>query len=271
MRLIETRGAKIGRCNICGNVGNLTDDHTPPKGCTRIGAVQLHYITERLNVGKTKSNGRISQNGVKYRTLCAHCNSTMLGIHYDPTFIDFVNSISSILKSDLYLPGVIPIKTKPQRVMRSLLGHLSAQGVNGYNKGEFTEPIRDYILDETKPLPDSLKIYFWLYPFRHYIMARDCAYKDFQYSEHVLIWFLKFYPVAFMITFKEPDSYAFPFPFYCLSSWGQEQIDFEIDVQIDLWNIPPEDWPETPSNHSQSLRVYGQEAIVSFRHEKKKT
>lgn len=144
VRLIETRGAKIGRCNICGDVGNLTDDHTPPKGCTRIGAVQLLYITERLNVDKTKSNGRISQNGVKYKTLCSRCNNTMLGINYDPTFIDFVNSISSILKSNLYLPGVIPIKTKPQRVMRSLLGHLSAQGVNRYKKGPLTEPIRDY-------------------------------------------------------------------------------------------------------------------------------
>ncbi|MBI5437290.1 MAG: hypothetical protein HY937_09330 [Nitrosomonadales bacterium] len=258
--LIATRGPKFGECNICGDNTKLTEDHTPPKGCIKIGQVELHHITEHLAIERTKSKGYLSQNGVKYRTLCARCNNGFLGARYDQSLIDFVNGIGNSLRSEWPLPHVLSIRTKPQKLMRSLLGHLSAQGVGRYQKGSLTEPIRDYFLDETKPLPDGLKIYFWLYPFKHHVMARDCGYVDLRIQEPVVVWFLKFFPVAFMVTFEEPASYSFPF--VCLSSWGKEQIDFEAELPVDLRSITPEYWPEAPTRNS--VVMYGQEAIVSF-------
>jgi hypothetical protein len=71
--LIVTKGPKEGRCNICGEEGKLTEDHTPPKGCIKIKQVELHHIIQHLNAEQPQSKGRISQNGVKYRTLCARC------------------------------------------------------------------------------------------------------------------------------------------------------------------------------------------------------
>lgn len=258
--LIETRGPRFGKCNICGSYGKLTEDHTPPKSCVNIGQVELHHIVEHLNIERSRTKGRLSQNGVKYRTLCGRCNTAMLGAKYDPTLIEFVNSIGSYLRSSLHLPPVTLVKTKPQRLMRAILGHLSAQGVDRYEKGPITEPLKEYFLDETKPLPSLIRVYFWPYPFKSHVMARDCGYLDTRLQEHVSIWFLKFFPVAFLVTFDEPPVYQFSLG--CLSQWGQGQIDHEVEVSVNIQNMPPQYWPEAPT--PDSVVIYGQDAIVSF-------
>ena len=130
MPLVETRGPKVGRCNICGTDGPLTEDHTPPKGCVRPTTVELHHIHARLQPERVK--GRISQNGVKFRTLCGRCNSHFLGAEYDPTLIKFAQDVALVLRQDILLPTTVAIRTKPQRLMRSVIGHVWAQGVNAY-------------------------------------------------------------------------------------------------------------------------------------------
>lgn len=131
MSLIKTKGHKTGICNICGNDGALTEDHTPPKGCIKVGQVVVHHITECLHLEKPKSKGRLLNNGVKYRTICSRCNNTLLGAEYDPEFISFVNQIGTYLKTELHLPPTLTVTTKPQRVIRALLGHLCAPPVSG--------------------------------------------------------------------------------------------------------------------------------------------
>lgn len=260
--LIETRGPKQGICNICGVDGPLSEDHTPPQGCIKVTQVELHHIMQILSVELPKSKGRVSQNGVKYRTLCSHCNSGLLGTKYDPIFIEFVNELGDYLKSKIHLPLTIKIKTKPQKLMRSLLGHMAAQGVNRYQKGNITEQFRDYILDETCDLPDSLNVYFWPYPYKRHVMARDCTLLDTMIDEPVSIWFIKFFPVAFMVTIDEPKGYEFN-EIGCLSSYRSIKIDEEIDVSINLKKIIHPHWPELPISNNLFL-IYGQEAITSF-------
>jgi hypothetical protein len=58
-------------------------------------------------------------------------------------------------------------------VMRSVLGHLRAMGIGRYRKGHMTEPMCDYILDRTLPLPNQIRFYYWLYPFRRRVLVRD--------------------------------------------------------------------------------------------------
>ncbi len=259
-QLIATRGPKLGRCNICGEEAELTEDHTLPKGCKNIGQVELHHIIEHLNIERTSRKGRLSQNGVKYRTLCGRCNNSVLGTRYDPVFISFVNDIGNFLRSGLHLPRIMTVRTKPQKVMRALLGHLCAQGVGRYEKGPLTEPLKEYFLDDTRTLPDALKIYFWPYPFKHHVMARDCGYLDIRLHDTVVVWFLKFFPVAFLVTINEPAS--FQFSYASLSSWGRDKLEYEVDIPVDFRNIPNEYWPEAPTDNSVIL--YGPEAIVSF-------
>lgn len=101
---IITRGARIGPCNIRGIVGPLTEDHIPSKGVSRLSQVVILKLIDPLGVERAKKSGRISQNGVKFRTLCARCNNKRLGIHCDPTLISFTRAIRSYLDSALHLP-----------------------------------------------------------------------------------------------------------------------------------------------------------------------
>jgi len=59
----------------------------------------------------------------------------------------------------MVLPAILGFEAKPQRIMRSLLGHISAQGVGRYRKGAITEPLKNYILDLAVPLPNEIRIY----------------------------------------------------------------------------------------------------------------
>ena len=260
--IIATRGPKLGRCNICGRFGKLTEDHTPPKGCIKIGQVQLQHIINHLNTDKPAGKGRLLQNGVKYRTLCQECNNTYLGTMYDPAFIKFVNTVGEYLKTTIALPKVIPTEIEPQKVIRSLIGHLSAQGVDRYDKGKDTEPIRDYFLDETLPLPSHIKVYYWLFPYKNHVMARDCAYLDLRVGEPCVIWFIKFFPIAFLVTFNEPKGLSFNVSE--LSRWRDKPINYKIKEYVGLEGFPHQFWPEAPTDHS--VIMYGKEAIVSYRY-----
>ncbi|NOT17334.1 MAG: hypothetical protein HOP20_04600 [Sulfuriferula sp.] len=255
--LIETRGPKTGKCNICGELGPLTEDHTPPKGCLKPRQVEIHHISSLLSQGEAPTRGRRSQNGVKYRTLCHRCNNTLLGARYDPLFIEFVNNIGQLLKTSMQLPSALSIRGQPQAILRSLLGHIAAQGVDRYLKGPLTESIRDYILDETKPFPEELCAYYWVYPYKPHVMVRDAAFLDIPSGKPFSIWLLKFFPVAFLVTWGRPTYLEYsPHSF---ESWRSCPFRYEVEMPLTLQPVLPVCWPEAPSN--RTVLVYGQEAI----------
>jgi hypothetical protein len=255
--LIATRGPKVGRCNICGEAGPLTEDHTPPKGCLKPTQVEIRHISSLLSTEVSRTRGRRSQNGVKYRTLCHRCNNTLLGAKYDPAFIAFVNAIAQLLTTSLVLPRVVSLRGQPQAILRSLIGHIAAQGVDRYLKGPLTEPIRDYILDETKPFPDGLCAYYWAYPHTPYVLVRDAAFLDIPSGNPFAIWLLKFFPVAFLITWGEP-AYLEYTP-HSFEPWRTCPFSYEDDLPVTVRPSLPAFWPEAPSD--RTILLYGQEAI----------
>lgn len=257
MLAITTRGPKRGQCNICGEFAQLTEDHTPPKGCYKPTQVELQSLLRRLSDTTDGRKSRHSQNGVKYRTLCGRCNNAILGARDDPPFIAFVNSVATLLQSTMVLPDVLSVSGQPQAIARSLLGHLSAQGVGRYRKGPHTEALRDYLLDETLPLPEPLHIFYWAYPYRSHVMARDAAYIDLGAGKPFAVWFLKFFPIAFMVAWDQPGD--LPFPTQSLDPWRAASYNTEIDLPVRLRPLPPEHWPEAPTDHS--VLALGSEAI----------
>lgn len=242
---------------MCGEVGALTEDHTPPKGCYKPTQVQIQSLLRRLGEEKGGRKSRLSQNGVKYRTLCGRCNNGLLGASYDPPFIAFVNRVSSILESSLALPNVLSVSGQPQAIVRSLLGHLSAQGVDRYRKGPHTESLRDFMLDSSLPLPAPLRVFYWAYPFRSHVMVRDAAYIDLGVGKPFGIWFLKFFPIAFCVTWDGPES--LPFGVHSLDPWRSAAYEDEAELPICIHPLVPEYWPEAPTDYS--VLAFGQEAI----------
>lgn len=256
---ISTLGPRQGVCNICGEHGRLTEDHTPPKGCIKVSQVEMHHIVQHLS-GEASAKGRISQNGVKYRTLCHRCNNNLLGTVYDPAFIAFINKIAIFIKTPISLPRLMTVRCQPQKIIRSLLGHMSAQGVNRYLKGPKTEAIRDYLLDCSLPLPLGIKIYYWLYPFGPHVMVRDAALIDLRVGKPTAMWLFKFFPVAFLVTWDEPEGYNFDLNSF--ESWRYSICDEEADLTIRLRPLIHQYWPEAPTDNSVIL--YGQEAMVAL-------
>lgn len=254
--LVETRGPKSGQCNLCGTHGPLTEDHTPPKGCYKPNQVELRSILHRLSSSTLDRKSTLSQNGVKFRTICAYCNNTLLGSLYDPPFINFVNQIANYLKSQLELPDLVTVKGQPQAIARSLLGHMAAQGVNRYKKGLDTETFRNYILDVSSPLPGNIRIYYWPHPHQSHIMVRDAAYGSTKNNTAFLFWLLKFFPLAFMVTWDELSLIPRLDNF---DRW--RNLPFETQSEIPILLRPPvnENWPEAPTD--DSVLVYSRDAI----------
>jgi hypothetical protein len=220
----------------------------------------IQHIADNLNVQNTTSNsGMKFQNGVKYRTLCSTCNNSILGAKHDPEFSRFTNEISRHLLSYRQLPQSIVIEAKPQRIMRSLLGHICAQGVDRYRKGEHTEEFRDYLLNDDLPLPDFLNIYYWIFPHQRQVLVRDSVLTDLNVNEPVFMWLMKFFPIAFFVAWDKPS--AMRFNLNELSAWREAGINDQIDIPVDFTVIPPKYWPEFPTE--TSFVVYGREAIAS--------
>lgn len=256
---INTYGLKFGQCNICGSHGRLTEDHTPPKACLRPTKIVLKHIGQLLSSEEPREKGRMLQNGVKYRTLCPRCNNTLLGSKYDPAFISFVNQIGKILKNPLYLPNTLQIQAQPQAVMRAVLGHISAQGVDRYLKGPHTESMRDYFLDVTKPLPLGIRIFYWAYPHRPFLLIRDAAYLDITNHQTFGFWLLKFFPVAFLVTWDLPDHLTSVG--HSLDKWRNSSFTDFANLPLTLRPLVSARWPEAPSDNH--VLLYANEAVFA--------
>ena len=79
MQKVITRGPRVGRCNICGKLGNLTEDHVPPKGSITPEKVGVRSLVQTMKAVDSRI-GQLFQNGVKFRTLCSTCNNVKLEI-----------------------------------------------------------------------------------------------------------------------------------------------------------------------------------------------
>lgn len=260
--LIRTRGNKSGQCNICGGVGGLTEDHSPPKSCVKPTAVQIRHIIDLLADRGVEEKGRISQNGVKFRTLCSRCNNDLLGLRYDPALASFTNKASQILSSRLRLPDVMSITGNPQRIMRSVVGIWRRRGVDRYLKGPETKAIRDSFIDDSIPLPENIRIYYWPFPHRGCIIFRDAAYLDIPTGQVAAIWLMKFFPISFMVAWEKTEDRMFNLP--CLSEWRMFPPDTAVELPLRLTQIPHRYWPEAPTN--TSVLTYGQEAMFAIPH-----
>lgn len=255
--MLVTRGAKHGQCNICGDIGPLTEDHTPPKGCARPTSMELQHVTARVDAAKAiklKAN-----DGVKYRTLCARCNNLLLGARYDPALIDFVNRVSAYLSSDIALPPTMTVSAQPALVIRAVWGHLAAVGVDRYLKGSDTDALRDYFLDDTQPSPSEMKLYYWLYPYRRQVLIRDAALGDLQQRWQATYWAMKFYPMAFAVWYPAKGNATLPMR--DLAYYVTPNAADYADVAIDLRPAPHELTLEAPTD--AQVILFGQDSIVA--------
>jgi hypothetical protein len=229
---------RFGKCNICLNPFKLTYDHVPPRGSTEIKAVEQENIFNRLTQKERRFN--ISQNGVKFRTLCSVCNNDKLGAKLDPILNDFSRSITLYLKSNLILPNYIEIETKPIVLIRAIIGHLLAAKINiDYSENE--NMMREIVFNYNETIPKEINIFYWIFPYENTIIMRDFAMPAVRnkFQDIGIFSVLKFFPVAYLLT-NLNEYEGLP----SLTSYSNFKFDERTKITINLKNVKKQDWPE---------------------------
>lgn len=254
---LVTKGPRQGHCNICDAYGPLTEDHVPPKGTIRVTQVEMLHIVDLLKAEGPKTSRRISQNGVKFRSLCAKCNNHYLGTNYDPELISFTNQVATLLKTQISLPSSTKVRIRPGHVARAVLGHLLAVGIERRARGDTGNDVVDFFLDQNKPFPSAMNIYCWVYPYNRQVLVRDAG-KFFELgAAFVVMWIMKYFPLGFMITWDQPKHLSFDLlnlKDYALISGGAA-----VEAPIRLKNPPAMHFPEEVEKNEMIL--YGDGAM----------
>ena len=97
----EFKRERVSACNICREIRELTWDHIPPQGSISLGAFEQQNLFDQLTVKPGERHYTISQNGIKFRTLCATYNNRELEKKLGPVLNDFSKQVCLFLKLKL--------------------------------------------------------------------------------------------------------------------------------------------------------------------------
>jgi hypothetical protein len=248
---VKFKADKEGYCNICGKPSQLTRDHIPPQGCVEPTPVELRTLTQYLSEPSEKPT--ISQSGLNIFSICGHCNNTLLGTEYDPELIEVSKQVASMVRVQrelgLSLPEKIDLSVKPQRLIRSVVGHILAGKLPIPGKppisAPFPDALRNYFNNPSSNIPDKLEVYYWVYPSNKQIVINSLAIGSAMGEGFIAgSCLLKFFPLAFWIVWDKPAS--FPINFTRISQDKLKGLDETCEIVLDLRNIPPLNYPEVP-------------------------
>jgi len=255
---IRTQGPKKGFCAICRTYGKLTKEHVPPAGCGNVSNVVLRSLSK---IGSTdKRDSFVSQGGLKFGSTCHKCNNERLGINYDPELIKLYKEMKqlseSVSNNRLSLPRCKTFFIKPQKIARSVIGHIIAANSiaslseNSEHKGIYSQLV-EYFIDADAPLPNNVEIYCWFYPSRDIRILKFFG-RTFKWGVNPVVGdVLKFFPLAFWVVWNVPKEINISLP-KLLSNHniGGDEL---VQLTIDFASYPPLDFPERPNNDGASL------------------
>ncbi|MCX5801280.1 MAG: hypothetical protein NTX17_07840 [Candidatus Eisenbacteria bacterium] len=245
MRKSQAYYAKVKRdkfdlCNICRKQASLSWDHVPPRGGIEVTPVEQETILQRLTGKENEKIVRISQNGVKFRTICDGCNNTLLGRKYDPVLNDFALGVGRFLNATLEITPIIKYETRPNLLIRAIVGHLLA--AKGYFENTtIDEKLRNFILDESADFPDNLRIFYWVYPYPYVVVIRDVVMPAVRgnFGTKSCFSILKYFPIAYLVCdlahYEGLDDLTF---------YYDENSSKLVNIPIKLRQVKHPEWPE---------------------------
>lgn len=255
---VLTKGPRQGFCSICRVYGKLTREHVPPAGCGNVSNVVLRSLS---NVGSTDNrHSVISQGGLAFGSTCHKCNNDRLGSNYDPELVKLHKEMKelsmAIINKAFILPAQKTFFVKPQKIARSVVGHLiAANSMSTVAEHSEHTPVYsqlvEYFLDEAAPLPNNFEIYYWFYPSRDIRILKSFG-RTFKWGTSPVIGdALKFFPLAFWVVWSKPEEIKISLPKLLNDKGiGGNQLD---QLTIDFVNYPPLVFPEMPDNDGASV------------------
>src|SRR5215213_3546525 len=86
----------VGNCSICGNYGQLSFEHLPPRAAFNKATVIQYKLEDVVNTSR-KSKGKPKQGGTGAFTLCENCNN-MTGGLYGKEYVKWTRNCFDILR-----------------------------------------------------------------------------------------------------------------------------------------------------------------------------
>jgi hypothetical protein len=254
---IKNKREQFGQCNICHEERSLSWDHIPPQGGIRVTSVEMQSIFRVMISNNTNFKIQESQNGLKFRTICKQCNE-LLGRMYDPAINDFAIGVGRYLTSSLKFPSVVYYNVKPNLICRGILAHLVAAKIDSH-PSIFDEKVCDFILDESRTIPDDIFIYYWLFPYNFIFVIRDIIMPAIRgnFSGQIFCHLLKYFPIAYLVGNKPRYEGLLE-----LTQYRKHGLDYEIEIPINLKKAEHPQWPEMPDRGN--ILVGGQSLLDSI-------
>jgi len=196
MHQLKFKAERIGSCRLCGKLSTLTWDHVPPKACGNAMPTEIQSFADTLSRQPDK-RVQLSQNGLKYRTLCSDCNNRILGKNLDVALSDFLRGVISIVESAIHLPEAVDIECDIDAVCLCVLGHLVAANITDH-RSVFDETASKCVLNERLHSLDAMHMYGWIYPYSPTLIFRDFVIH--MSDEPVFCQFFATFPFAFLVT-----------------------------------------------------------------------
>lgn len=238
--IVNIDRGKYGKCNICLQKKKLTWEHVVPQAALFYDDLVLKSIHQQIHGKQIDYRPRISQNGLKLRTVCKECNSK-LGRELDPALIDFLKTVKNFGESHRAFNPTISIRCQPNAIIRAVLGHLLASKYH-LEFSEFDEIARKIIFDYEQPIPNNFNLFYWAYPYKNIAAYRDVIMLsqrgDFGAVSNFQI--LKCYPVSFLFT--DTDKYE---NLLSLKSYNSESPEKVNHIPLNLFEKHAPNWPES--------------------------
>ena len=233
-----------GPCALCRQQSDLTENHVPPASVGN----DDHWLAQSYMTASTADKelyfGRLFRGGVRFRTLCRDCNSR-LGGKEDKVIADLYGRVRKLVESQLRLPPIAQVCTKPNLLIKGLMAHIVSANDSGIPNTFDTEARKMFFEQQSLHL-SSWNLFYWVYRGPFLFLMRDAFLSRWHPTVEVFpTQIVKIYPLAFMFT-RMPRLLGLPNLFSFVRSNDEEE--FEIPVQLRPWDIDPV-WPIAPERN----------------------
>jgi hypothetical protein len=235
-------------CNICLKLSKLTGDHVPPQ-CMGNNLL-THYINYAHYLSKKDVQYKgISQDGIKYETICSSCNNEKLKFYDD----ELNNLYSSFRNVEISNRLSIRLRIKPNKIIRGILGHfLSAK--TSHERTDYEDIFADTIDSPNKPINPELGFYVAPYLSEQIRIIRDLLINEAKVSINAI----KIKPLAFIVTFPKVS-----FGFADWSLYFDSNVNDEYEVNLFGTRECELEYPERYF-HPTLFGRNGAESIIGF-------
>lgn len=155
------------------------------------------------------------------------------------------------MASTLALPEYTVLETKPNRLVRSIVGHLLAQGLNQHRTGTAIIELTDYFINPTLRFPTRVNVYYWIYPFGDQVIIKSSSVSFHYWNSFATCMLIKFFPLSFLFVIDEPETWTLGVE--KLNFYLTDNIDFSTKMRLKLKDVPAQRWPELPGDEGMVL------------------